>query len=185
MWLEAGSEAGLTANSCLGVRVGKASFALREQLYSMTLEHLAEIPETADLPYIQAYLEWAVFNHKNMASVARQAGGRWNVQGQALVFAPWQPIEEHGLTRRFWTDEVEEIIQEEMARQHSTYAAWASIKARCTALGMTEASFPRKISLYKRIDLDKARRKIYGFNLNDIVKISVDKYQPKNAGLRN
>lgn len=185
MWLEAGGEAGLPANSCLGVRVGKASFALREQLYSMTLKHLAEIPETADLTYIQACLEWVVFNHPDMAKVARQAGGRWQVQGQTLVFAPWQPIDDHGLARRFWTDEVEEIIQEELARQHSTYAAWSALKARCAALGMSEGSYPRKISLYKRIGQEKSRRETFGVNMNDVVKSSVNKYQLKTAEHRN
>ena len=104
MWLEAGGEAGLPASSHVGVRVGRASFALREQLYSMTIEHLSQVPEAADLPYIQAYLERAVFNHRDMAKVARQAGGRWQVEAQTLVFAPWAPIDEHGLTRRDWSN---------------------------------------------------------------------------------
>lgn len=176
MWLEAGGEAALPANCCLGVRVGKASFALREQLYSMTLEHLAKIPEDADVPYIQAYLEWAVFSHKDMATVARQAGGRWQVNGQTLVFAPWQPIDDHGLARRFWTDEVEEMIKEELARQQSTYAAWQALSKRCEALGLSADKYPKKISLYKRLDQEKERITTFGVDINGPVSQSVSKY---------
>jgi len=176
MWLEAGGEAGLPANSCLGVRVGKASFALREQLHSMTLEHLALVPETAGLPYIQAFLERAVFNHRDMAKVARQAGGRWQVEAQTLVFAPWVPICEHGLARRDWSDVVEEIIQKELSERHSTYAAWQAIKVRCHALGLSDKEFPKKISLYKRIELRSARIARYGVSINRQVKESVAMY---------
>lgn len=176
MWLEAGGEAGLLASSHIGVRVGRESFALREQLYAMTSEHLSQVPEAADLPYIQAYLERAVFNHWDMAKVARQAGGRWQVEAQTLVFAPWVPICEHGLARRDWSDEVEEIIQKELAEKHSIYAAWQAIKVRCQALGLSDKDFPRKISLYKRIELRNARIARYGVSINRQVKESVAMY---------
>ena len=176
MWLEAGGEAGLPASSHVGVRVGRESFELREQLYSMTLAHLALVPETADLPYIQAYLERAVFNHRDLATVARQAGGRWQVEAQSLVFAPWQPICEHGLARRDWSDDVEEIIQKELAERHSIYSAWQAIKVRCEALGMSSKDFPKKISLYKRVEQRNARIAHFGVNLNKSVKESVAMY---------
>jgi len=176
MWLEAGGEAVLPASSHVGVRVGEESFALREQLYAMTLEHLSQVPEAADLPYIQAYLERAVFNHRDMAKVARQAGGRWQVEAKVLVFAPWEAIDEHGLTRRDWSDAVEEIIQQELSERHSTYAAWQAIKVRCQALGLSDKDFPKKISLYKRIELRNARIARYGVNINQQVKESVAIY---------
>lgn len=176
LWLEAGGEAGLPASSCIGVRVGKTSLALREQLYAMTLVHLAQVPESADLHYVQAYLEWAVFNHRDMSKVARQAGGRWQVRGDALVFAPWVPICDHVFSRRYWSDEVEEIIQEELASKRSIYAAWQAIKVRCETMGMSVNDFPKKISLYKRVDRENARIASFGVNLNQVVKESVARY---------
>ena len=178
-WLTEGGDSSLLANSELGVRVGKEALALREQLYSLTLEHLADVPETADLPFIQAYLEWAVFNHPEMARVARQAGGRWQVKGEDLVFAPWVPIAEHGLYRKLWTTEVEAIIQEELAKPQTTYAAWKALERRCEALGLGADKFPKKISLYKRLDLAKERLGMFGLDMNQEVAESVAKHAQK------
>lgn len=179
VWLSEGGDSTLPANSELGVRVGQKSLALRKQLYATTIEHLADVPETADLSFIQAYLEWAVFNHPEMARVARQAGGRWQVKGEDLVFAPWVPIAEHGLYRKLWTTEVEAIIQEELAKPQTTYAAWKALERRCEALGLDADKFPKKISLYKRLDLAKERLGIFGLDMNLEIAESVAKHAQK------
>lgn len=73
-WLTHGGESALPANSHIGVRVGAETTVWREQLYSMTLAQLDDIPEAADIEFIQAHLEWAVFNNPEMATIARRSG---------------------------------------------------------------------------------------------------------------
>ena len=175
-WLEYGGKAHLPANSHIGVRVGAESLACKEQLYAKTVELLSEIPEDADVEFAQAYIEWAIHNKDDLKNIARRAGGRWQAVGGTLLFAPWVPIAEHGLSRRYWTDEVEAMIQEELATKPTVYGAWESLKQRCEAMGLTPDEFPRRISLHKRVEKERQRAEQYGVNLNPMVQASVSKY---------
>lgn len=161
-WLEHGGEENLPADSHLGVRVGDEYKGYREQLYAIisNLYATEEINSGQDEDYQRAYIEWVVHNRPEVSRIARRAGGRWQVLNGMLVFSPWIPMAEHGLSRRHWSDEVEQIIQEELANQHSIYAAWAALERRCRALGYKPSEYPKKISLHKRIDTEKARAEI-------------------------
>lgn len=172
-WLEDGGEQNLPANSHIGVRVGEQALLWREQLYSMTLQVIADLPDEADVQQAQAFIEQAVFNQPEMAQAARRAGGRWQTVGATLLFAPWIPIEEHGLTRRYWSDEVETIINEELASKPSIYGAWEAMKARCEAMGLDKTQYPARISLHKRIEKEKLRAEKFGVDLNAMVAESV------------
>ena len=175
-WLLEGGEACLPADSHIGVRVGAEVLAWREKLYSLELEAIANMPDDADTTYAQAYLEHAVRTDPEMAQAARRAGGRWQTMGASLLFAPWAPIPEHGLTRRYWTDEVEQMIEEELSNNSSIYGAWFSLKKRCEALGLKPDEYPKKISLHKRIDKEKERVEKFGVDLNAMVAASVAQY---------
>lgn len=172
-WLKTGNETTLPADSPVGVRVGSEALLYREQLYARTIQLTLEIPEEAAESYAQAYIEWAVKNKPDFKTIARRAGGRWQLVQGNLLFAPWTPIEDHGLTRRFWSDEVENIIGEELLTNPSIYSAWSAIKARCTEKGL---AFPSKIALYKRLDRERERIEKYGLNLNSLIQESVAKY---------
>lgn len=176
-WLEFGGEVHLPANSHIGVRVGAEALVYREMLYSRTLELVAEIPEEADGAYAQAYIEWAILNKDDLRHVARRAGGRWQAVGGTLLFAPWVPIPEHGITRRYWSDEVETIIQEELATKPSVYGAWKALETRCKAMGLTEDQYPKKISLHKRVEKERERIQKFGVNVNAMVAESVERYK--------
>ncbi|WP_087865431.1 helix-turn-helix domain-containing protein [Comamonas thiooxydans] len=175
-WLEYGGEAYLPANSHVGVRVGQESKNYREQLFGLTQSLVAELPNDVEESYAQAYIELAVFQRPELSQVARRAGGRWQVLQGNLLFSPWVPIVEHGLARRFWSDEVEAIIQEELANQPSVYAAWNQLKARCEALGMNQDQYPRRISLHKRIEKERQRAEEFGVDLNDVINAAVDQH---------
>ncbi|WP_126223646.1 helix-turn-helix domain-containing protein [Burkholderia ambifaria] len=181
-WLEEGCGEdcqNLPANSHLGVRVGEESKFWREQLYNMTLSVLGEIPEeTDDVSYIQAYVEWTVYNRPPMAQAARRAGGRFHLMEGVSdpLFVPWVPIPPHETGRQLWSDEVEAIIDEELVRQHSVYAAWAALKKRCDELGIPEDQYPKRISLHKRVEKEKARMEKFGVDLNAQVAASAEKF---------
>jgi hypothetical protein len=176
-WLVHGGESALPANSHIGVRVGSETTVWREQLYSMTLAQLDDIPEAADVEFIQAHLEWAVFNHAEMATIARRSGGRWQADGKTLVFVPWVPIEPHRLSRRYWSDAVESIIEAELVEKASIYSAWHALRQRCEAMGLSPDEYPTKISLYKRVEKEKQRMESFGVDLNQQIKQSVIKYR--------
>lgn len=175
-WLDNGGVADLPANSHIGVRVGDESKSFREQMFGLTQSLVAELPNDVEESYAQAYIELAVFQRPELAHVARRAGGRWQLLQGNLLFAPWVPIADHGLSRRFWSDEVEAIIQEELATQPSVYAAWNQLKIRCEALGMTEDQYPRRISLHKRIEKERNRAETFGVDLNDVINAAVDQH---------
>lgn len=177
-WLAHGGEQYLPANSHLGVRVGEEAKLWREQVYSLTLEAISELPDGADQDedYIRAYIEWAVHNKPALSVAARRAGGRWQLVNGSLLFSPWVPIPEHGLSRRYWSDEVEAMVQEELANQPTVYRAWEELRRRCEAMGLSEDEFPKRISLHKRVEKEKARAEKFGVDLNDIVAASVEKY---------
>lgn len=176
-WLEEGGEHHLVANTHLGVRVGEENLQWREALYSLTQAELAEMEDTDDEQYIQAYLEWAVFNKPELATAARLSGGRWQFINNSLSYAPWVPIPERGLIRRYWSDEVEAIINEELNAQHSIYAAWEAIRDQCLAKGLSEEDFPVKISLHKRVERERLRTKKFGIDVNSIIAKAVEKYK--------
>lgn len=177
-WLEEGGEDNLPANSHLGVRVGEEAKFWRVQLFNMTLAILDDIPEEIDdAEYIQAYVEWAVYNRPAMAQAARRAAGRWHLMAgvQEPLFVPWVSIPPRDSGRRRWSDEVEAIIDEELVHQHSVYAAWAAVKARCAAKGLREDEYPKRISLHKRVEKAKADIEKFGVDLNAQVAASVEK----------
>ncbi len=178
-WLEEGGEHNLPANSHLGVRVGDEGKMWREQLYGLTQALVAEIPDNADEQYAQAFIEVNVYNKFVLAQAARRAGGRWQLVSNTLLFAPWVPIPEHGLTKRLWSDEVEAIIQDELATKPSVYGAWAGLEQRCKALGLTEDQYPKRISLHKRVEKERDRAEKFGVDLNDVVAQAVAKHTAK------
>lgn len=176
-WLEGqGGEELLPADSRIGVRVGAESKQYREAMYARTQELIAELPEGADEAYAQAFIEWKVHNDPELSKIARRCGGRWQILNGMLMFAPWIPIEEHSLSRRLWSDEVEQMIQEELASKPSVYGAWQSLRDRCQAMGIPEDQFPKKISLHKRVEKERLRAEQFGVNLNDMVASSVARY---------
>ena len=172
-WLETGQQDGLPANSHIGVRIGSEALKYREQLYAMTLKEMDSLAESADLPSIHVHLESAVNSNIHMAKLARRAGGRWQHDGKSLVFAPWVPIREHGLSRRYWSDKVESIIEAELSKNKSVYAAWGAIQKQCKDLGMTPAMYPKKISLYKRLEKERNIENTFGIDINMQVKHSL------------
>lgn len=172
-WLSDGGEANLPANSHLGLRVGPDEKLWKETLYSLETDVVAELPDDADVVFSQAYIEQAILTRPELAQAARRAGGRWQIVGGAMLFAPWSPIEEHGLSRRYWSDEVEAIIEEELATRPSVYGAWHALKRRCDALGLTPDEYPRLISLHKRIDKERLRAEEYGVDLNEAIAQAV------------
>lgn len=175
-WLEEGGEQNLPANSHLGVRVGDEAKLWREHQLGLTQVVVSELPDGADEQYAQAYIEWAVFSNFELAQAARRAGGRWQIASATLLFSPWVPIPEHGLSKRYWTDDVEAIIQEELAAKPSVYGAWEAVRQRCEALGKGPDEYPKRISLHKRIEKERARADQFGVDLNEVVAAAVEKY---------
>lgn len=178
-WLRNGGESALLANSHIGVRVGEDANALREQLFALTFAELENIPDDADIDFIQAHLEWKVFNDLQMATIARRCGGRWQAHGTNLVFVPWIPIDPRGLSRRYWSDEVESIIEAELVEKASIYGAWHALRQRCEAMGLSHQDYPTKISLYKRAEREKQRVESFGVDINQQIKQSVSKYSTR------
>lgn len=172
-WLREGGEANLPADCHVGVRVGAGADNARERLYGMTLAILADMPDDASEDEQRVSIERSVFEKHWLARAARQAGGRWQVTEGMLMFAPWQPIQAHGLARKNWSDEVEVMIEEELATKHSTYAAWYSLKARCEALGILK--YPKLISLHKRVKTERRKIEQHGCDLNGLVADSIRK----------
>lgn len=170
-WLEVGGAGNLPADSHLGLRVGDLALQLREELYAATLPLIVELPDDATDVQMMANIEEAVNARPELARLARQSGGRWQVVGGHLLFAPWQPLPEKPPTRSPWPLETEAIIEEELARCHSIYAAHKAIQARCEAARLP---YPQRISLHKRIDRNRDRVVRFGLNLNDQVKAALD-----------
>lgn len=175
-WLIEGGESHLPANSHIGVRVGDEQKLYKEELYALTLGVVGDLPEEADEAYGLAYIEWAVHNQPNLSRLARRAGGRWQVLNGILLFAPWVPIPPHGLSRRYWCDEVENIVQEELAKPQSVFRAWANVRDRCVAKGYSAEEFPKRISLHKRVEAERKRAESFGVDLNDVIADAVRKY---------
>lgn len=162
-WLQFGGKQYLPANTHLGVRVGIDSLNAREQLYGLTLAALAEMGDTIEDTSLMAHLERKVIECNEMADLARRAGGRWNVNCGKLAFVPWVPIAPHGLARRYWSDEVEAIIQEALANRRSVYSAWQEVRRDCEAKGL---EFPTLNALQKRVAKENERHQRYGIALD-------------------
>lgn len=176
-WLDCrGGEELLPADSRIGCRVGAVAREYREQLYGLTQSLIAQLPEDADEQYAQAFIEWKIFNEPELSKIARRCGGRWQVLNGLLMFSPWIPIQEHDLARRAWSDEVEQMIQEELKSKPTVYGAWLSLRDRCLQKGIPEDQFPKKITLHKRVEKDRLRVEKFGVNLNDMVAASVARY---------
>lgn len=195
-WLVYGGEEHLPANSHLGVRVGYVYYdekdkkkvthvgeaaQYREQLYALTQAVFAEVSDDATESYIRAYLEWAVFNRFELAQAARRAGGRWTVVSGRWLFSPWVPLEKRGLTRRYFSDQVEGIIEEELATQPTVFAAWDALDNRCRALGLSPDDYPSRITLHKRVERDRELAKKFGVDLNDLIATSVAEHASEDS----
>lgn len=165
-WLVKGGEEYLPANSHIGVRVGFEAMQCREQLYAMTTTILAAVSDEAGEGELQSFIEESVSTSPMMSKMARRAGGRWLVFGGELQFAPWVPIQEHGLSRRFWSDEVEAMIDDELASNSTVYGAWHALRARCLVLGLSDSEYPKLITLHKRISKARERTKRFGIRFN-------------------
>lgn len=152
-WLDLGGEQHLPANSHIGVRVGQESLKYRKNLYAKTLELIPKISEFADMEYAQAFIEQQVFSDQVLTQIARKTGGRWHILNGHLVFSPWAPTESHQKNHRNWSDKLEAMIEEELSSKPSAYGAWNSLKARCTAIGLTKEQLPNKITLHRRLEI--------------------------------
>lgn len=179
VWLEMGGGDKLPANSHIGVLVGEPAMFERERLYGMTLSLLGELPDDASQSEMQALIEHAVMTRPSLAEVARHAGGRWQAASGALVFVPWVHVGERGLSRRYWSDEVEAMIQEELSAKPSVYGAWHALKSRCEQKGV---AYPRLISLQKRVAKQRARVQRYGVDLDDTIAASIGRQGCSEAG---
>lgn len=177
-WLTQGGEEHLRADDYLGVRVGEEARFYRAQLLGLTQTVVADAPESDDLAFLQAHIEWSVFHVPALAVAARRAGGRWQFSENAAVplFAPWVPIPPHDSGRQLWSDEVEAIIEEELARQPTVYGAHKALVERCLAMGMKEDEFPKRISLHKRVEKERTRIEEFGADLNDEIANAVARY---------
>lgn len=158
-WLQHGGEHSLLACSHIGARVGEEGLKYREELYGGTLEAIEDVLEEQDEYQVNACLEQIVLEDARLSRLARRAGGRWLLRDGAMLFVPWVPIYKHELTHRHWPDEVEAIIDEELERHGTVYAAWQAIKQCCKDKGL---AYPQKISLYKRVEKSRHRLAEFG-----------------------
>lgn len=158
-WLLTGCVDDLGADSHVGVRVGAEALHWREVLYSLTHRVLEKTDDDSqDEDFVEA-INRALVGSSDLRNAARRAGGRWQVIDGRLFFAPWVPLEVGPLTRRYWSEETEAIIEEELARHPSTYAAWGAIRARCEA---ADLSYPQRVSLHKRLQKVRDHVERYG-----------------------
>lgn len=164
-WLEVGDESNLPADSHIGVRVGMDSLTYRERLYQMTIALLGLANWVEQESEARALIEQTTKENPEIATVARRAGGRWLPMDGRLLFVPWIPIVEHGLSRRYWSDEVESMIEAELEKKSSVYGAWHALKSQCDAMGLSQDKFPRLVTLHKRIAKERERAKQYGIRL--------------------
>ena len=175
-WLELGDAASLPANSRIGVRVGDEAKHWREELYARTLKIIDEIPDSTDESYFRAYLEWAVHNKPALKQAARFAGGRWTMVGgeDTFFFAPWEPVPMPEMKRRYWSDEVETLIEACLAESPSVYGAWSLLEQRCKERGLSEDEFPKRISLMKRVQKESQHVEEFGLDLNEVIASAVN-----------
>ena len=184
-WLQSGNYEGLSADSHLGVRVGHQASSFKEDLFSATQQMLSELDldDWADEQVVQAFIERMVFEKPVMAQLARKAGGRWQLLEGELFFIPWIPVEAQELYQRQWSDEVEDIVEEQLSIPgQSIYMAWEMVSQRCTELGLSEDEFPRRIALFQRTEMMRKRVEKFGVDFNHIIKAAVSKYPSGDLG---
>lgn len=174
-WLLEGGEDTLPANSILGLRVGEENLQAREDLFALTQEKYAEgraseNEETANEPYMIAYLESCVNSDPQMKKLARRCGGRWHYIMGNPVFAPWIPTVSRDSWRMDWSDEVEQIIDEELQEAPTVYAAWERMRDRCEEKGYGPRQYPKKVTLHRRVGQEAKRLRDYGVDINELVK---------------
>jgi len=170
-WLVHGGEERLPADSPIGVRVGDEAMLFRAILREQTETLLQGMPKGVPTADIQASIEEQVRTDAHLSQLARRAGGRWHFNpmvrhDDVLVFAPWVPIHEHGLSKRFWSDDVEALVADKMASGESIYGIWQELKRECEAKGW---QYPTKIALYKRVEKLRERIARFGIDLNDAI----------------
>lgn len=167
-WLHYGGEEYLSVHSHLGVRVGKESLLYRENLYGLTLDAIRDVSDDAGVGSMNDFINKALCEDPEMSKISRRSGGRWLVQEGSLVFVPWCPIRAHGLSRRYWSDAVEVVVENALAKHQSVYSAYQEIKQTCEAMG---ESFPKKITLYKRLANERLRGGAFGMNKEQVEKL--------------
>lgn len=163
-WLRYGGEEALPAGSHLGVRVGCESLEYRERLYGVTLDVIQRTADS-DIEDINRAIGACISSNTESAKLSRRAGGRWLLQQERLVFAPWVPIREHGLGKRYWSDAVELVIEAALKRHHSVTSAFREVQFKCEEIG---EKYPQKISLYKRKAAERQRLNRFGLNQQQV-----------------
>lgn len=172
MWLQHGGKDFLPSNSHLGVRVGREARTCREQLLSLEQDALSRHISDASSPSeLNLFVGTLLSSDCAISHLARQAGGRWLVLNTNLVFAPWRPIEAHGLKRRDWSDAVERLIESALSSNRSVYGAFQQIKQQCEALG---ENYPQKVTLYKRITREREREATFGLNQQQVEELNME-----------
>ncbi len=173
-WLLNGGQASLPADSILGLRVGEENLQAREDLFALTQKKYAKGKHSkkkkpADEPYMIAYLESCVKTDAKMKILARRCGGRWHYIMGKPVFAPWIPTIARDSWRMDWSDEVEQIIVEELRRAPTVFLAWERMKERCEAKGYGPQQYPKKVTLDRRVGQEAKRIRDYGVDINEVV----------------
>jgi transcriptional regulator with XRE-family HTH domain len=158
-WLESGSLSQLAANSRLGVRVGADRTVWKETLYALTVRYLGDCCDEVSEEKCNEFIGVAIDSMEEMKNVARKAGGRWLMAAGRLVFCAWRPLKYKGPKRRLWPAETELIIEAELSRNGSTYAAWQVIRERCTEAGLP---YPKRVTLHKRVQRKRAHEERFG-----------------------
>lgn len=158
-WLESGSLSQLAANSRLGVRVGADRTVWKETLYALTVRYLGDCCDEVSEEKCNESIGVAIDSMEEMKHAARKAGGRWLMAAGRLVFCAWRPLKYQGPKRRLWPAETELIIEAELSRNGSTYAAWQVIRERCTEAGLP---YPKRVTLHKRVQRKRAHEERFG-----------------------
>lgn len=158
-WLEAGALSQLAASSRLGVRVGADRTVWKETLYALTVRYLGDCCDEVSEEKCNEFVEVAIDSMEEMKNAARKAGGRWLMAAGRLVFYAWRPPKSEGRKRSLWPDQTELIIETELGRSRSTYAAWQAIRERCTEAGLP---YPKRVTLHKRVQRKRAREERFG-----------------------
>ena len=178
-WLKSGNPAALPSDSHLGVRVGSEKTRYCAELLELTHKQigLVQTGESVDDDFIRGFIEMTVFNSPEMSNAARRAGGRWQWSGGELKFAAWKPLPSVRKRKSPWSDEVEDIINDELSKPgQSVSQSYRNMTERWTAMGLSEQEYPTKIALHKRLEKQRAHESIHGVDINDEVSKSIEKY---------
>lgn len=158
-WLGAGSISQLAADSHLGVRVGADRTSWKETLHALTVHHLRDCHSEVSEDEFNERITAAIASVDSMRDAARRAGGRWLMKEGRLVFHAWRPPKSEGRKRSLWPAQTELIIETELGRSRSTYAAWQAIRERCTEAGLP---YPKRVTLHKRVQRKRAHEERFG-----------------------